>query len=109
MRTVTVWMRLPGGVVGSVAGVVGAAAAVVFGLLPLLRDRQARKEISLVAAPAAGWVPAAGGGDDVLVVGEIPQELVAFRPRASGALRARCTTRRPSGSGASWTNWRPLA
>jgi len=28
------------GVVGSVAGVVGAAAAIVFGLVPLLRDRR---------------------------------------------------------------------
>jgi hypothetical protein len=70
------------GVIGSVAGVVGAAAAVVFGLLPLLRDRQARREIAPV--PAAAEAPVAGGGDDdvPVVVGEVPQEPVAFQPRA---------------------------
>jgi hypothetical protein len=72
------------GVVGSVAGVVGAAAAVVFGLLPLLRDRQARKEIAPVPDAAEGAAPVVGDGDDVpLVVGEIPQEPVAFQPRAA--------------------------
>jgi tetratricopeptide (TPR) repeat protein len=64
------------GVVGSVGGVVGAAAAVVFGLLPLLRERRERKEIPPVPAAAAG------GSVDGLVVGEVPQEPVAFRSRA---------------------------
>lgn len=71
------------GVVGSVAGVVGAAAAVVSGLLPLLRDRQARKEIPPVPAAGEGGAPVAGDGGDVpVVVGEVPQEPVAFQPRA---------------------------
>jgi hypothetical protein len=69
------------GVVGSVAGVVGAAAAVVFGLLPLLRERQARKEIPPVPAAAAGGAPAEGDSDDVpVVVGEVPQEPVVPAP-----------------------------
>ena len=64
-------------VIGSVAGVLGAAAAIVFGLIPLLRERQ-RREIPPVPAEAV-----VTGGDDVpVVVGELPQEPVAFQPRA---------------------------
>ena len=70
------------GVVGSVAGVVGAAAAIVFGLLPLLRERRERGEVPPVPAAADGGAPVAGGGDVPVVVGEIPQEPVAFQPRA---------------------------
>jgi tetratricopeptide (TPR) repeat protein len=70
------------GVVGSVAGVVGAAAAVVFGLLPLLRERRERQVLPVPSA-AEGGAPVAGGGGDVpVVVGEIPQEPVACQPRA---------------------------
>lgn len=71
------------GVVGSVAGVVGAAAAIVFGLLPLRRERRERKGIPPPPAAAAGGAPVAGDGDVVpVVVGEVPQEPVAFQPRA---------------------------
>ena len=33
------------GVIGSVAGVVGAAAAIIFGLIPLLRERHQPKKV----------------------------------------------------------------
>jgi hypothetical protein len=70
------------GVIGSVAGVVGAAAAVVFGLVPLLRDRKGRKEIAPVPGGAERGAASASGGDVPAVAGEIPQEPVAFQPRA---------------------------
>ena len=67
-------------VLGSAAGVAGAIAAVVFGLIPLLQSHRERKKVP----PAAGLPAApAWGGDEVpVLVGEIPQEPVAFQPRA---------------------------
>jgi hypothetical protein len=74
------------GVVGSVAGVVGAAAAVVFGLLPLLRGsrNEEREKIPSVPVVAEGGAPVEGSsdGDVPVVVGEVPQEPVAFQPRS---------------------------
>jgi hypothetical protein len=70
------------GVIGSVAGVVGAAAAIVFGLIPLLRNRQEGKK----APPAAGGAEdgaAAAGGGDAPVAGEVPQEQVGDRLQES--------------------------
>ena len=68
------------GVVGSVAGVVGAAAAIVFGLIPLL---QRRKQIPGPPGQAEdGASPARAGEDAPVVVGEIPQAALGFRPRA---------------------------
>lgn len=70
------------GVIGSVAGVVGAAAAIVFGLVPLLRDRRAADNNPPVPGEADGAAVAAGSSDVPVVVREIPQEPVAFQPRA---------------------------
>ena len=67
-------------VVGSVAGVVGAAAAIVFGLIPLLQRRKEVAQAPDVAAFEA--VPAGPGGDAPVVVGEIPQQPLGFQPRA---------------------------
>ena len=47
------------GVIGAVSGVVGAAAAIVFGLIPLLRERQERKAIQ-PARPARSYLPEPG-------------------------------------------------
>jgi hypothetical protein len=59
------------GVVGSVAGVVGAAAAIMFGLIPLL---QRRKEVLKAPGKAEdGASPARVGEDAPVVVGEIPR------------------------------------
>jgi len=58
--------------VGSVAGVIGGVAAIVFGLVPLLAARWQG------AVPAEA--PTALGGWTV-VAGEIPQAPTAFRPR----------------------------
>jgi tetratricopeptide (TPR) repeat protein len=68
-------------VVGSVAGVMGAVAAFVFGLVPLLRERRDRMEIPTMPGKAENKA-AAWDGDMPVVVGEIPQQPVAFQPRA---------------------------
>jgi hypothetical protein len=67
-------------VVGSVAGVVGAAAAIVFGLIPLLRKHnQVPKVVDETENESS---PASVGEDHPVVVGEILQEPVGFQPRA---------------------------
>jgi hypothetical protein len=68
------------GVIGSMAGVVGAAAAIVFGLIPLLRERGERK--ALVSGEAEGMAVTVSSDDVPVIVGEIPQKPVAFQPRA---------------------------
>jgi len=65
-------------VVGSVAGVVGAAAAIVFGLIPLL---QRRKE-TLETPGEAGDGPSSAGEEAPVLVGEIPQEPLGFQAGA---------------------------
>ena len=68
------------GVVGSLAGVVGAVAAIVFGLIPLLRGRKQVPDAPGEAEDRA--LPAGAGADAPVVVGEIPQEPLGFQPRA---------------------------
>lgn len=64
-------------VVGSLAGVVGAVAAIVFGLVPLLK----RKEVQWPpSGDELGVLPS--GASAPVVVGEIPQEPMGFRLRA---------------------------
>jgi tetratricopeptide (TPR) repeat protein len=67
-------------VVGSVTGAVGTVAAIVFGLIPLLRESRERRKVS----PKLMGVerPAAEDSSQVpVVVGQIPQQPVAFQPR----------------------------
>jgi hypothetical protein len=67
-------------VFGSVAGAVGAAAAIVFGLIPLLRGR---KQVPVAPGEAGGGALPAGAVEAApVVVGEIPQEPLGFQPRA---------------------------
>ncbi len=67
-------------VVGSVAGVVAAAATIVFELIHLLHRR---KQVPQIPAAAEDGSPPAGDGEDTpVVVGEIPQEPLGFQPRA---------------------------
>jgi hypothetical protein len=68
------------GVVGSVAGVVGAAAAIVFGLIPLLQRR--KEGLTAPGEAEDGASPAGPGADAPVVVGEIPQQPLGFQPRA---------------------------
>jgi tetratricopeptide (TPR) repeat protein len=70
------------GVIGSAAGIAGAVAAIVFGLIPLLRERKEGKEIPPVLGLADGGAEGVRSGDAPVVVGEIPQEPVAFQSRA---------------------------
>lgn len=66
------------GVVGSVAGVVAAAAAII-GLIPLLRGR---KQVPQASGLAEGGPSPAGAGEEApIVIGEIPQEPLGFQPR----------------------------
>jgi tetratricopeptide (TPR) repeat protein len=95
------------GVVGSIAGVAGAAAAIVFGLIPLLRDRRKKPPPASSGAaradlPAGHSAQTGEGNKQVnqyiqtyienqqlpaapatgpVVAGEIPQPPPAFQPR----------------------------
>lgn len=62
------------------AGVAGAAAAIVFGLIPLLRER--RRTADPVAKGPEAALPSGVGDRSPVVVGEIPEEPLGFQPRA---------------------------
>lgn len=75
-------------VIGSVAGVVAAAAAVV-GLIHMLQDSRQAKRNPPVPSAAEGAAVAANGREVPEVLGEISQEPVALdanRPRDQGAV-----------------------
>jgi hypothetical protein len=66
-------------VVSSVAGVVGAAAAIVFGVIPLVQARRRARYIqTYIESQHLPAVPASG----LVAVGEVPQRAPAFQPRA---------------------------
>ena len=66
-------------VVGSVAGVVAAAAAII----ALIPWRRGRDEVPLVPAEARDEALPSGAGEDVrVVVGEIPRQPLGFQSRA---------------------------
>ena len=99
--------------VGSIAGVVAAAAAIVFGVIPLIQARREQHHPPAVGAPRpevpspqamqvdAGnkrvnqyiqtYIeyrhPPGGLGADRVVVGEVPQQAPAFQPRGDLAAR----------------------
>jgi tetratricopeptide (TPR) repeat protein len=106
-------------VAGSVAAVVGAAAAVVFGIIPLVQARRKRRAAAVEHAPVAAvsggqGVQVGSGNEQVnqyiqtyiehqdlpaaqvpgsVVTGEMPQRAPAFQPRAE--LVARLGARGP--------------
>jgi hypothetical protein len=63
------------GVIGSVAGVIGAAAAIVFGVIPLLRERREHKVIphTNLSVPQKG-----------AVVDDVPDPARTLRRAAAG-------------------------
>ena len=100
-------------VVGSVAGVVAAAAAIVFGIIPLVQDRRKARQPPAEGTPRAEvsgseGVQVGSGNEQVnqyiqtyiehqhlpavpvpgpVVVGEVPQRAPAFQPRTELATR----------------------
>ncbi len=80
-------------VIGSVAGVIAAVAAIIFGVIPLWQDWRKTRQPATVESPAGQQVsqyiqtyiesPAApvNGPDGPVIVGEIPQAPPAFQPR----------------------------
>ena len=68
-------------VVGSVTGAVGTVAAIVFGIIPLLRERRERGKVSPKLMGVEGPAAIEGSSQMPVVVGQIPQQPVAFQPR----------------------------